>query len=506
MRAAISPLRLASLAVVAALAGCESSTGPVPSDGPSFSVMDGSPTRQRARYIVGARDSGFDEGFLDEVASRGGELVGILPQIGVAFVESNDPGFRHAMSRARSVQVVIPDVALALDEPMLGEVVVDHGSLPGAAFYDGLTWGIDAVGAPEAWAAGNRGAGVRVAVLDAGIDHDHPDLALNINAGLSRSFVPCSTNGNCDGPVEDWRISPGVYFNHGTHVAGIIGATGALGVTGVAPEAELVVVKVCTEFANACFGSAIINGLVHAADNGADVVNMSLGFLLVLGNDWWMPYCQEELGLSRRECGQLARNFVTTQDDYVLSSIVIYKRVFQYARDRGTTVVVAAGNDAIDADHSKDLWLAFADFTQSIAVSALGPLGWCYDQSTNVDGQAYYTNYGSSVIDVSAPGGNFLGFFLGSPFTDPCSVAVGSVQPAYFYDGIYSTVSGGWTWAQGTSMAAPHATGVAALLIAANGGSMSPSQVEQALKATSHDLGAPGHDALYGAGRVWAGN
>ena len=81
-----------------------------------------------------------------------------------------------------------------------------------------------------------------------------------------------------------------------------------------------------------------------------------------------------------------------------------------------------------------------------------------------------------------------------------------ATRPAYIFDGVFSTIAGGWGWAQGTSMAAPHATGVAALIIAANGGSMSPSQVEQALKASAQDLGKPGHDEIYGSGRVWAGH
>jgi subtilisin family serine protease len=131
-------------------------------------------------------------------------------------------------------------------------------------------------------------------------------------------------------------------------------------------------------------------------------------------------------------------------------------------------------------------------------------VGWCLDPSTSTDGPAYYTNTGQSVIDVAAPGGNFAGAFEGSPHTDPCTVGF-LTRSSYIFDGVFSTIAGGWGWAQGTSMAAPHATGVAALLISANGGDMSPSQVERALKAAAEDLGSPGHDAIYGAGRVTAG-
>lgn len=469
------------------------------------------------RYIVMANSNAAGPAIANAIEAGGGTVVREISQLGMLVVESGDRRFIENTSRIRGVAAVAEDALIEFDSPRVGDSLQIHGTEPGNGFLDGLTWGVETVGAPAAWAAGNKGAGVRVAVLDAGIDHDHPDLAAHINAAASASYVPCldgfeipevPEGGNCDGDYEDWRIvTPG--FNHGTHVAGTIAATGDLGVTGVAPEAEIMVVKVCTEFFNACFTSSIIEGLVHAADNGADLANMSLGGLRRMRNDF-VKVCKtpEEdggWGWPARACGQVARFFATGQDDYVANTITIYRRAFEYASQAGVTVILSSGNSAINSDTSKDIWLAFADFPHTIAVNALGPLGWCLDPTTSTDEPASYTNYGQSTTDFAAPGGDFDGLFMGSPYTDFCAVD-GIGVPAWVHDMVLSTINNGWGWAAGTSMAAPHATGVAALLISANGGPMSPAQVEQALKANADDLGKPGHDAIYGAGRVHSGH
>jgi subtilisin family serine protease len=455
-------------------------------------------------YIIIGKTSSLPASLADSVAANGGVVTRSLPDIGVAFAESSNPKFMNEMANVAGVMDVIPDEVFLYDEPMVEVGPQAGSSTPGAGFFDNLTWGMQAVGAPAAWAAGNTGQGVRVAVLDAGIDAGHPDLAPNINADLSASYVPCFLGPNCepDGVYEDWRVTPGFYFNHGTHVAGTIAGTGNVGVTGVAPDAELVIVKVCTEYANACFTSSILNGIVHATLAEADLANMSLGGLRRMRNDF-VKQCKDS-GIPADECAKLAKFNAGAQADYVAQTILIFKRAFEFAHKNGTTIVVANGNNGLNADTSKDIKLAFADFPHTLGISALGPVGWCLDPSTNLDEQAYYTNYGQSVTDFSAPGGNFLGFFLGAPFTDLCSVGL-NTRSAYVFDGVFSTIAGGWGWAQGTSMAAPHATGVAALLISANGASMSPQEVELALRATAHDLGKPGKDELHGRGRVHSG-
>ena len=104
----------------------------------------------------------------------------------------------------------------------------------------------------------------------------------------------------------------------------------------------------------------------------------------------------------------------------------------------------------------------------------------------NLDIPASYTNFGSSRIDFAAPGGDF-----------------DSPNANAFYDMVLSTDGpADYSFAAGTSMAAPHTSGVAALIIGKNGGSMNPTQVKSILKRSADDLGKPGHDAYFGDGRV----
>ena len=498
--------RLMPLVAVAGLIGCEASVVPTSQgDPPAFRVFQG----DVASYILVAASANSLPRNLDRlVGAHDGVVRSLIPQIGVAVVESSNPDFISDMESTRGIQAVFPDLLL-VQAPggAISDVETDtHNSIPApvGTSLDGLLWGLDAVDAPAAWADGVKGAGVRIAILDAGIDETHPDLAPNLNSSLSASFSPCLPFfGNCDGAVEDWKVRPGLFFNHGTHVSGTVAADdNGTGVTGVAPDAELVAVKVCTEFFNACFQSAILAGIVYAADIDADLINMSLGGLNHLGSDWWMPFCREVLGLSQRECGRLARFVVTFQDEDIRLGILPFKRAFQYAYNQGTTVIVSAGNAAIDADRSKDEWLVFADFPHVIGVSALGPVGWCLDPSVSLDELAFYSNLGRSVIDVAAPGGNAR---VIPPLLDPCTKE-GVTRRALVFDAVLSSISEGWDWAQGTSMAAPHATGIAALIIGENGGNMRPSEVERRLKALADDLGTPGTDEVYGAGRVNSGH
>ena len=121
----------------------------------------------------------------------------------------------------------------------------------------------------------------------------------------------------------------------------------------------------------------------------------------------FVPWCKS-LDLPASFCASFAGDNARGQAEYVANTITVFRRAFQYAFEQGTTVVVAAGNGSMDADRRKDVWAAFADFPHTIGVSGLGPRGWCADPlNTDVDRLASYSNYGRSIIDVAAPGGDF---------------------------------------------------------------------------------------------------
>ncbi|MGD9489910.1 MAG: S8 family serine peptidase [Calditrichaceae bacterium] len=419
-------------------------------------------------YILISSTNKLPAGLEQSVAKINGRLTNSISEIGVAVVESAEPDFISKASKIKGVRSVVNDYTVQwLDPDMRREALdEDFGNPPTSGdddFFFDLQWGHDAVDAPEAWAAGARGAGVRVAVLDDGIDSDHPDIAPNLNTALSASFVPGE-------PFEYLNNFPGDPFSHGTHVSGtILAADNGYGTIGIAPEAELVMVKVLSSFTGSGAFSWVINGIIYAANIDADVINMSLSGSF-----------PQNLG---REAAELK---------------VAINRATTYAYQKGTTVIAAASNDALDRDHDKSLLILPADGPNVIQISSTAPIGWAVDPTTDLDVFASsYSNYGQSAIDFAAPGGNFV-----YPGNESCTVA-GITRPCWVFDFVFSTgSSGSWYWSVGTSMAAPHAAGVAALIIGQNGGSMHPAQVESVMRRSADDLGKPGNDDFYGQGRV----
>ncbi len=423
------------------------------------------------------------------VAKAGGTLIDCIEEIAVCQVsfDSVEAAQNSGISVMPDATMFAPKLqSLPVDVEQLSVTLGSYNQPPASGdddFLFDLQWGHNAVGAVDAWNAGNRGAGVRVAVIDSGADATHPDLAPNINFALSASFVP----------GEAWDYAGPDTYNHGSHTAGTIAAAdNGFGTIGVAPEAELVILKALSADTGSGSSYGTMAALVYAANIGADVANMSLG--LSIQHDGKVdvegtPYNPSD-DIKWYSASSVAQ-FVNT-----------YAKAANYAKSHGVTLIGSAGNEATDLDHSADLVKLPADLAAVNSISALGPRMWAKDPSTYTDHLALYSNSGQSAIDFAAPGGDYMSAFLPGG-QDNCTVA-GITRPCYVFDFVFSTGNGGFFWSVGTSMSAPHAAGVAALIIGANGGKMKPAHVEAKMRELALDMGKPGKDDVFGSGKVQA--
>ncbi len=444
----------------------------------SLAIMHAAPA-MAADYIVMVKGDKASAKMKQSLQAAGATINAELPEVGLLMVSSDNDDFRSQAGKVNGVQSVMADIVMLTDPGQFysSDAIGMAASPPNTGdddFLFDLQWGHTAVQATDAWEAGFRGTGVRVAVLDSGIDSTHADIAPNLNTALSASFVP----------GEAYNIPAGA---HGTHVAGTIAAAdNAYGVIGVAPEAELVAVKVLSAISGSGSTSGILQGMVYAANIDADIVNMSLGYSGGLpanckfddGNGGTVQY-------PAKDCADIFN---------------AYNRVVDYMNKKGTTVIASAGNDGRDTNHDASTRIIPGGVPGVITVSATAPYLWGADPNTDLDIRAHYSNYGTNSIDFSAPGGDYDVYY--DYGLTPCNGPVVPGRPCYVYDMVLSSVPGGWSWYAGTSMAAPHASGVAALIIGANGGDMKPGEVRKALARSADDLGKPGKDADHGHGRV----
>lgn len=311
----------------------------------------------------------------------------------------------------------------------------DSGGAPGTgAVNDPLfskQWALDQINAPEAWARGVTGAGTTVAVVDTGVDTGHPDLRSKLVAG--HDFV------GKDSCAQDEH-------GHGTHVAGIAGAVtnNGIGVAGVARDASLMPVRVLDADGS---GSSddIVAGIKWAADHGANVINLSLGELPVIGQ---LELINEDI-----------------------------EAAVDYAWGKGALVVAAAGNDTFPLCS----YPSFAD--RAVCVGATDRRGL----------PSYYSNFpnNKTMLGFRAPGG------VGSIFCEHDEDIWSTIWPGSSLDCTGSGSLSGYDTLAGTSMASPQVAGVAALMF---GQGMTNAQIVEKLKATSSNHGT--YDPVMGWGIV----
>lgn len=414
------------------------------------------------QIVVFNKAKGSPSGFAAQVEKLGGSVDALYEQVGAAVVSGLDEAGAASLAKKRGVQSVDLEPVLEMRLPginadmAISAEMIASPTNPTDAFFWSRQWGMRAIEADAAWAAGRLGSpDVTVAILDTGIDYMHNDLAGLVDLNRSTSFLP-----------EDDEllqlVFPGAHpvadlVWHGTHVASTAVSHG-YGTAGVTSMATLIGVKVCSVFGG-CPGSAIFGGIMYAIDNGADVINMSLG-------GWFMK--KDNPGF-----------------------VSVLNRLVNYTNQMGVTLVVSAGNEAWDLQHNGNYYKTYCDSPHVICVSATAPSssesatqGPFYD----VDDPASYTNFGRQAISVAAPGGDSTGWVMAA--CSQFSLLATFCQSSPFW----------YLYASGTSMASPHVAGLAALMVEDFG--RKPGRIKNKIQQSADDLGQPGTDPYYGKGRI----
>ncbi|MEV0441108.1 S8 family serine peptidase [Streptomyces spectabilis] len=446
-RALALPLGVAVVSALAFLPGTASAQPDAPS----------APATQRATadgsamsYVVNLRKGHGDRTakyVKKAIAKAGGQVVIAYDQIGVIVVHSSDPGFAKKIRGVKGVQSAgatrtAPLSAQTSDDidatrPLSAKEAkaAADAAADGQDEQEPLQWALPAIKADQAHKESLGSSKVTVGVLDSGVDDTHPDIAPNFDRNASASClggVPTQKD-NAWRPVAKES-------DHGMHVAGTIAAAkNGTGVTGVAPGVKVASLKVAEPATGLYYTEAVVCGFVWAAEHGVDVTNSSYY------TDPWLFNCR------------------TDDDQRALVDAV--GRASRYAERKGAVNVAAAGNAKTDL--AQDEIVDKSSPNDTTPVERTIKTADCFDLPSQLPGvvtvsstgakglKSSFSNYGKGVIDIAAPGGD--------------STAFQKPQPPATSGLILSTLPGGkFGYKAGTSMASPHAAGVAALIKSAH--------------------------------------
>lgn len=514
---------------------------------------------QAQSYIVLVDQGASVSGVAADLKAAGNKVTSVNKAVGMVSVTTADQAFRAHAAKVDGVEGVAANRVIgraptrvvdqverenlaaarkATKQAAKKQAAKKHGKKHGHAKadpLDGNLWGMRMINADKAHRRTLGDKRVKVGVMDTGVQADHPDIHGNFDYRASRNFTtdipaidgPCES-ANCVDPVgEDDN-------GHGTHVAGTMAAAlNGFGVSGVAPRSTIVEVRAGQD-AGFFFTGPTVNALTYSGDAGLDVVNMSFYV-----DPWWMNCAG---GAPEDTPAQAA------DQDITLKAMT---RALDYAHAKGVTLVAAAGNDHTDlaktvADETSPDYGAdphhrtVNDATCKImpvegphvlGIGSVGPSG------TKADYSNWTTNLRSGEIELAAPGGWFRdGFGTPSYRTNSNMIlssvplvalqdtgevdADGNITPDGEATGVIkecqkrptrgTTACGYYAWFQGTSMASPHAAGVAALAVAAHGRQhgrhgfgMSPDAVRSLMMrtATNHACPAGGVQSYTNEGR-----
>ena len=511
----------------------------------------GSATTAPTGYAVLAKDGTDVRALAQRLERAGATVTSVNTDIGLISVESTTAGFAATARSAAGVAAAATDgvVGRSPDAGKVKDRVVrenqesaartatrgrdgrGHGKGPKGSTadpLDSLLWGMDMINAPQAHKTELGDKRVRVGIMDTGVDGTHPDLAPNFDTRLSRNFttdIPA-----IDGPCEyEGCVDPANHDDngHGTHVAGTIaGALNGIGVSGVAPNVDVVNVRAGQD-SGYFFLTPTVDALTYSGDAGIDVVNMSFYV------DPWAYNCR---GGAPEDSPEEA-----AEQDLIIQSM---NRALDYAHRKGVTLVAALGNGHEDlanprTDTSSPDYPGGTEHPRTIdnatcldlpvegphvlGVSALGP------SERKADFSNYTTDLRSGEIEVSAPGGWYrdgLGtdtyrtngnlILSAAPLNvmqdegqvdadgniTPLGESLGTMKDCQVVKGRDhrggTEVCGYYQYLQGTSMASPHAAGVAALAVSAhgrtqgrNGFGLAPDTVRSIMMRTATDHACP---------------
>ncbi|MFJ6132255.1 S8 family peptidase [Janibacter terrae] len=485
----------------------------------SFELFD--PPAQGRDWVVLVDEPGDTTQVADALEADGFDLTSTNSAVGMVTLRSEDDDVAERAEAIEGVGAAVTDRQAGWTpeppaEPTPGDTTParDLPSPPAAPEggdpLDGFLWGMETIDGSGAHQVTQGRREVRVGVMDTGVDATHPDLAPVLDTQLSESFVAdiVDLDGRCEskGCVDPVGTDDN---GHGTHVAGTIAAAANdLGVTGVAPGATLVDLRAGQD-SGMFFLGPTVNALTHAADQRLDVVNMSFYV------DPWLLACRGG-----------APGDTPEQADAQDVAIELMHRAHDLTHEAGVTLISSAGNESSDVGAARrdDTSPNYGGETRSRRVDPQRcerlPLDGEHVigvASVDEDGQrSTFSNWTSVLdrdqVDVAAPGGeetDGMGGVL-SAMPRRLALAEGAIDDRgrVTEEGARRVVRGCpggigdtdpdpdgrcglYTWLQGTSMASPHASGVAALVISAHGDRMAPADVAAKLEQSATDAPCP---------------
>ena len=406
-------------------------------------------------YIVLFKQQAVPKDAASLIGKAGGKLVYSYDQIGVAIAQSSSDSFSSALLADNRVDGVSATSGFGTQVTDQFEVV-DAASLAQSSTagswgdpLSGNQWDMVQIHVPEAQAINAGSPSVVVGDIDTGLDYTHPDLAANVDFADSVSCVGGVPNQDPAAWMDD--------NGHGTHTAGTIAAAAnGIGIIGVAPNVKIAGIKAGNSDGY-FFPEAVICAFMWAGSHNIDVTNNSYYA------DPWLFNC-------RNDAEQRA----------------IWKaeqRAIRYAMQQGVTVVAAEGNENMDLskqnidttspDNGTPVTRDVTNACVVIPVEIPGVIGVTADG--NLQQKSYYSSYGVGAVQVVAPGGD-------SRYQRTPAATRGTVLSTY--------PNNRYAYAQGTSMASPHAAGVAALIVSQYG-KMPPGKVQAMMAQTADALPCP---------------